>query len=236
MKDTIINHPRNNDIAFNANKHEYTYKSDTVFNGVTSLIGEYTKPFNAKEVATNLSSWHPKWKQYTVDEILDMWNDAREYGNYVDEVFDNWLNFGIDLGTPELGHIKEALKEKGLTPLINEWVVYDETINVASAIDMVCEKDGKLVIVDLKSMENPIKKTSYKNVKMSYPLNSLMDCRYYKYTLQVGLYKYWLEKRYNLPVSDEKYILRIRPEFYEWIPLQDVELEIEKLYKFKHEN
>lgn len=234
MLKKIKNHPNNKKIKFYPEKHYYECEGKP-FKGITSLIGRYTAPFEKMKIA--------KFIAYrdgiSVQDVLKKWDEAREYGNFVDEVLDNWLNFKIDMSDGELDHIKKALKEKNLKPLMNEWVIFDRTLKRASAIDLVCidESNDKkeLVIVDLKSMEKPIKKESYKNKKMSYPINSLPDSKFYKQCLQVGFYKYWLENNYGLKVANNNYVLRVRPDFYEWVELEDVEQQIEQIYEFENE-
>jgi hypothetical protein len=232
--EAIKEHPRNEFISFNEKEHTYHYSCgdrNEYFGGVTSLIGNYTKPFDP-----SIASYIAYRDGITEQAVLDSWDRARNYGNYVDFVIGNYIN-GVDMDVPEVKMFKRAMAEKKLTPVISEWIVYDEEINTASGIDVVAvDEEGKLVIIDLKSMEKDIKYHGYKGAKMSYPLETLEDSKYYKQALQVGLYRYWIEKHYDLPISNQKYVLRIRPTFYEWIPLIPVELEIEKLYKFENEN
>jgi len=224
----IKDHPRNEHITFDSENHKYFVK-DEEFYGVTSLISKYTKPFDKK----GMSKYIAYRDGTTQEEVLQEWREDRQYGNYVDEVVGHFINTGEITNCPEVEFFIEAMDSQGLEPIASEWIIYDEDIKRASAIDVVCVKNDKIVVVDLKSMKNPIKMSSYKNKKMSVPLNTLPDSKYWKQCLQVGLYKYWIETKYNLPVSEEKYVCRIRPNLYQLIPLQTVEPEIEKLYEYE---
>lgn len=234
IKKEILEHERNNLISYNEDSHTYVYNCEgrkIVFDGVTSWIGKYTKPFD-KSIA--------KFIAYrdgiTEEDVLKSWDMARGYGKYLDKLVGDYINYGKFTDQPEVQNFIQAMEEKELTPLVSEWTIYDESIKRASNVDLVCaDKEGKLVIVDLKSMEKDIKYHGYKGQTMSYPIDTLEDSKYYKQALQVGIYKLWIERLYNLPTSDNRYVLRIRPEFYEWIPLMDVETEIDKIYDFEQD-
>lgn len=234
MKNKIKQHPRNSKIKFLEDEHRYIYdcgdrKID--FKGVTSWISNYTKPFDP-----SIAQYIAYRDGITEEEVLQNWEDARQYGNFVDEMIGGYINNNENLESREVAHFVKAMKEKELTPIWSEYIVYDETVGRASGIDVLCvDKKGKLVVVDLKSMENEIKFHAYKDQKMSHPLSSLQDSKYFKQALQVGIYHYWLKYVYGYDVSEKRYVLRIRPDFYEWIPLMPVEDEIKKLYKFENE-
>lgn len=234
MKNKIQEHPRNSKIEFIEEEHRYLYSCDNRkidFKGVTSWISDYTKPFDP-----SIAQYIAYRDGITEAEVLDSWREAREYGNYVDEMISGYIDNGDNVESDEVYQFIQAMEEKQLTPICSEYLVYDEDIGRASAIDVLClDKRGRIIVIDLKSMEKDIKYHGYQGQKMSYPLSSLEDSKYYKQALQVGIYHYWLKYKYDLDVSEARYVLRIRPDFYEWIPLMPVEKEINKLYKFENE-
>lgn len=224
LKEKVLKHPRNNKIKF---KFGYFVDGER-FKGITSFLGKFFAPFDKMKIA--------KFIAYrdgvTVEEVLAEWEADRQYGSYIDKLVDDYIKYGI-VGDNEMKLILDALKEKDLTIIANEWMIYNEDIKKASAVDLVCERNGQIVIVDLKSMKKPIAVTAYKNKKMNHPISSLPDSKFYQQSLQVGMYKDWIQDKYGLPVSDEFYVLRVRPSFYEWVPLMDVQNEIKKLYEYE---
>ena len=61
------------------------------------------------------------------------------------------------------------------------------------------DPQNRIVIVDWKrttklSMDN-------NHITLQYPLNHLPDCSYYRYALQVNLYRYVLESEYSMSVG-----------------------------------
>jgi len=226
FKTKIHNHPRNKHITFDSDQHRYFYKGDE-FTGITHLLGKYTKPFEKQKVAKGYAYKH----NMTVEQVLSLWEQDRDYGNNVHDSIENLIKtgeFNDDYST-ELDNVVRLLDEYKLKPIAAEFVVYDESIRTASMIDIVCEKGKEIVIVDTKTMKNPIRMAAYKGQKMVYPVNSLADTAYMKYCLQVGFYKKWLEEKYKLPVSNQNYILHVHMEESKMIPVISLNEEIEKI-------
>lgn len=230
IKEQILNHERNSQVVFDEAKHTYTVNGEK-YKGVTGWIGEFCKPFNADEIAENLAENNPNWWHLTKEEILEQWNDAREYGNYVDKLIEDCVNRNEEVSEPELEQFKRCLKENNIEPVMAQWVIFNEDFKRASAIDFVGIMDGKVVIFDVKSMEKDIDYSAYGGATMSEPIG-LPDSRFYKFCLQIGIYEKWLKEKYDVDVADTHYVLRIRPDFYELIPVMRVDKEIKALEEF----
>ena len=75
----------------------------------------------------------------------------------------------------------------------------DGILKVAGQIDLLIKDGNEITLIDYKTNKE-IKKKSYfdmntkTNLMMKYPLNNLMDCNYYHYTLQLSLYAYLLQQ------------------------------------------
>lgn len=112
-----------------------------------------------------------------------------------------------------------------LNPYRTEWAVFDEDHGVAGTIDFVDFTDGRFTIYDWKRSDKilsnglPLKVSKY-GEKGNYPIENLDNCPYYHYALQLGIYKYILEQKYNIHVSelrlgifhpsyDKPYVLRM---------------------------
>lgn len=89
--------------------------------------------------------------------------------------------------------------EKGIYP---EFLVSlksrDSLLRIAGQIDLLIKDGNDIEIRDYKT-NSEIKRRSYynpntkSNIMMKYPLNNLMDCNYYHYSLQLSLYAYLLQ-------------------------------------------
>lgn len=92
----------------------------------------------------------------------------------------------------------ELTYDKGVYP---EYLIYyqDPEILLAGQIDLLIKDGNEIHIKDWKSNKE-IKQQSYYNSKtkksdmMKYPLNTLMDCNYYHYTMQLSIYAWMIQK------------------------------------------
>jgi hypothetical protein len=229
-KQDILSHPRNADITFDSPNHKYYYKGTEEFHGVTSWISKYTKPFDRVAVAKKLA----KKEGVPVDIITKRWDGATDYGTEVHLAVEKLINDGEYIERPEVWNFLLAMADYELTPILNEWVIYDERVKRASPIDIICtNKANELVVVDMKTMEKPIPVSAYKDQRMIHPLNNLPDSKYYKQALQVNIYAHWLEELYGMKVADTHYVLHLRDSFMKMIPIIDLSHEVKLMYEEK---
>ena len=93
-----------------------------------------------------------------------------------------------------------------LSPYRTEWSVYDWDHKIAGTTDFVDYQNGEFSIYDWKRSDKvianglPIKNNKY-GEKGIYPLENLDNSPYYHYALQLSLYKFILERNYNIKVS-----------------------------------
>ena len=167
----------------------------------------------------------------TVEEVLHLWEELNIYGNEVHDLIEYYINDKVDSDRVELQLFKAACSEIGIKPIAGEFVIYDKSIKKASPVDIVGLKNGKIVVVDLKTMFKPIRIASYKEAKMTYPLHTLPDSAYYKYCLQTSMYQKWLSEIYKVPVDDTAYIFHIHEDTYEIIPCLNLEHQINLMYE-----
>ena len=117
----------------------------------------------------------------------------------------------------------------GLVPIRTEWYIYDEDTRIAGYIDMLfMNSKGGYEIYDWKRVKE-IKKTGFTPLKHS-ALCHLGDCNYWHYTIQLNLYKYILETKYDMKI-DGMYLV----EFYPGKKLQrhecpSLEAELNELF------
>jgi hypothetical protein len=118
-------------------------------------------------------------------------------------------------------------------PYRSEWMVYQEDIKICGTIDMVYENpDGSLNIFDWKRCKT-IQKHSYGKTSFHPKMSKIPDSNYYHYLLQLSLYKYILETKYNKRV-DTCALLKLHPnnktKSYEFHYLPKLGLNIPDLF------
>src|SRR5690625_4252783 len=150
LKQQVLEHPRNQNIQFFEEPHIYVHTpTGENWKGVTSLISNYAEDFPREQMAKYVAQRDGT----TPERVLAQWDrkgqKAIQYGNKVHKMIEDHVNEGI---TPEDNEDFEAyqtaIEELGLEPVCCEWVIYDERIKRASAIDGVYQLDGALVIID----------------------------------------------------------------------------------------
>jgi len=232
-KDKILRHPRNANILFDKDAHKYTYiggKFPEEYKGLTSLIKNCQEPFDKEGISRGVA----RKRGISVAEVLAEWDDATEYGNTVHDGIENLIETGewddeIDY---ELTAFSQMHTELDLTPVVCEWVIYNEDYKRASAIDGVfLDKDGKLTIVDFKTYKN-FTFDPYKNKNFLFPLINVPDTKYNYTCIQIMSYDKWLREKYSdIPISDTHYIFHIRPDEYGWYPVAPMTKSVELIHK-----
>jgi len=244
----ILDHPRNARIEFLPEPHEYYYLADdgqkVQFKGATSLIGDYTNYFD-KQKASAGTAWKRSQEtgvQVSQGEILAEWKqtnqEAIDHGNYIHDALETFVKNGEIVDAALIDAFVKSYETMGLEPIAAEWTIYDQQIERASSIDgNFIALDGKYVIVDYKTNRKGVSYDSFGDQRMLFPLQGLYDSKYSSYSLQVSLYRYWVEKYYLDPkdVADLHYILWIGLDdagqwIFDWMPALDLRTEVELIY------
>lgn len=132
-------------------------------------------------------------------------NNSKEFQFF----HDFWRDYGCDLASVLDETLSPDLSKTGkietLIPYRTEWCVYYEEYQLAGSIDMIFENpDGTLQIYDWKRC----KEISPEHDDKRYPkfsiipgLGRLPDTHYWKYALQLNMYKRILETKYGKTVT-----------------------------------
>jgi ATP-dependent exoDNAse (exonuclease V) beta subunit len=120
-----------------------------------------------------------------------------------------------------------------LKPYRTEWVVFNEDIKISGSIDMVYENpDGTLSIYDWKRSKGISRINTFNKFAVTPCICHLPDSNFWHYALQLNIYKYILETKYNKTVRD-LYLVRLHPDAeeknYELIQLPILTTEINDL-------
>ena len=238
-------HPRDNQIQFDEPTHVYTVNGSS--KGVvscTKFLHEFFPHFDADAVIKKMMA-SPKWPQNkhygkTAAQIKKEWNDsgaaASTAGTAMHLAIEQFIHGHSELiepgvlKTPEWKYFMNFWREADgdLVPYRSEWEVWSEEHKLAGSIDMVFyrKSDNSYVIYDWKRSKEI--KTENNFGKGYGPVAHLDDCNYWHYTLQLNVYRWFLETFYGLKISD-MYIMIFHPDNnnYERFQLERLDKEVE---------
>jgi ATP-dependent exoDNAse (exonuclease V) beta subunit len=146
------------------------------------------------------------------ETILKKWKDNGELqsglGTQMHKQIELFWNDQFDLyslealAVPELEMFRAFVADyPSLRPYRTEWMVFHEELALCGSIDMVFrDTDGQFWIYDwkrCKKIEQPVPSASPGTVPCTAMLKSV---NVHEYTLQLNLYKYILETKYDMPI------------------------------------
>ena len=217
-----------------------SYKLLSVTGFIHSLFPEFNAAKVIDEMMTNEKKWldkkENKYFGMTPDEIMAQWEETRSVaaaeGTFIHENIEKYYNHaGYDPLSREFtlfrGFEKEHVTNK-LCPFRTEMIVYDKELCITGSIDMLYERGNTkypcyngtsrfqtasepkhLIMCDWKRSKELKKYNPYQSgcVDATFTCG---DCNYVHYTIQLCLYKYILEKNYNV-IIDEMWLVLLHP-------------------------
>jgi hypothetical protein len=203
-------------IKFNADNHSYSSIDGEAIDwiSVTTLVSHFKKPFDAKKVAEKVSkSKKSKWAGVDPTIIQQIWTNESDRSLMLGTWYHNQREAdlcslasiereGITVPVFKPSEVTQGVKmapsqklEPGVYP---EHMVYLRSVGICGQSDLVEVVNGKVNIIDYKTNKE-IKKESYTNwegqsEKMLPPVDSLDDCNFYHYALQLSIYMYIILK------------------------------------------
>lgn len=241
-----------NRIIFLAKSHKYCIDNKpTERLSVTGLIDLYKPKFETDKWA-NLKA---KNIGLTTEEIKADWKQNNLYsttlGTILHQYIDNYYNNKIipynhsDVES-SLGHdghmrLRETLSKligqfnnfynfnKHIIPIKNELVVGDiQTTKICGTIDMLAYNDNtkEFEIYDFKTNKS-FHFTKKFNEMLKAPISHLDNCEYTCYSLQLSLYKHFIEKYTGIKISKNNVVwFNSNNEDYQIIELLDLKSEV----------
>lgn len=237
MLATKNKHERDDSIRFYEREHIYEVEGVTTgYTSVTTMIHSLFPQFDADRVIRNMRARNPTLSNtiyfgMTDDEIRRQWrnngNASASSGTNMHlgiEMFMNNAEQNIDhsvLESTEWSYFQNFWRDFGhdYEPYRTEWYVWSKEAKLAGSIDCVMKRksDGKYIIYDWKRT---------KEIKMDNqfeggfePVEHLPNCNYWHYTIQLNIYKWILERYYNISI-DEMYLLILHPNNSNYIKMK----------------
>jgi hypothetical protein len=227
---TVTNrHPRDDSIVFDEPTHTYTVNG--TYEGWTSCTGfihDFFPHFNPDAVIAKMMA-SPKWPQSkyypkTAEQIKAEWNAngaaASGAGTAMHLAIEQFMHGHPEVidpaifPTPEWRYFENFWKDMDgdLVPYRSEWEVWSEAHKLAGSIDMVFyrKSDDSYVIYDWKRSKE-IKMEAFGDESGYGPVSHLPNVNYWHYTLQLNIYRWFLETFYGLRISD-MYLIILHPD------------------------
>lgn len=217
MLKSINKHIRDDRILFKELEHEYIIdNSNDKYISVTTLIKSFFPKFNADLIIDNWMNNPQKWihnKYYgkTKEEIKEEWSSkgsqSASLGTLLHLSIENFYNQTSQTIDPSIEKEYQYFLDfqsnhvlSNLIPYRTEWYIFDEDYKIAGSIDMVFkDNDNKYHIYDWKRTIGIKKNNPFKNG--FFPCHDLDDSNYNHYSLQLNLYKFILEKNYDITIE-----------------------------------
>ena len=213
----------NPDITLERESHRYILSTnpDLEFISATTFISQFFEKFESEKIAQKLVSVSPKYMGMTVDEVLAMWKESANHGTIVHEELEEHILNKSPLTEPKAIQGMNWLnkyKMKSNFEIYPEVIIYSEELKLSGTVDLLLydKKNNTYIIMDWKTSKS-ISTKSYGGKKGIKPATAdIDDTKFNHYALQLSLYRYLLEKYYNLKIS-EHIIVHLKDEECEGI-------------------
>ncbi len=200
----------NNNITLEKESHRYSLSSepDLEFTSVTSFVGGFFEEFEANRIATNLVATNPKYRDRSVDSLIAEWDNSANHGTLVHKEIEECIKSGL-----QPTELKAKMGYKWLQRYLMksdfdvypEVIVYSKELKIAGTIDLLVRdrKTDFYNIIDWKTSKR-IDTSSYKGkTGIKLVTENILDCNFNHYSLQLSLYRYILEKYYDIKLLDQ---------------------------------
>ena len=236
-----------NRLRFEPKEHIYVLDGIFQLKAVSDVVSHFFSPFNILEQSEKYANKNCM----SQTEVIEMWDakgvESRDVGTFLHEQIEKYFKSGkVSFDYPfeyngkiinykktisikkEFGYYLDFMQVSGVKPFRSEWRIFDETIQIAGTIDLICRNGSLFDLYDWKRST----KASPNEKIWQYGINGLEhipDIYFYKYALQQNLYKYILENNYGVKVN-KMYLVVLHSEYdryfkYE-VPRMDKEISI----------
>ena len=229
-------HERDDAIKFYKEPHIYEVNGEKMDKSVTKLVHDCFPEFDKNAVSKKIHKSHfenkkSQYYQMTQEEILDKWeknkNEACELGTFLHESIELYYNdIQCENNSVEYTFFENFKNEfYTLIPYRTEWEIYYEEKSIAGSVDMVFKNpDNTYSIYDWKRSKTIAKSNHFEFGKGDF--DHLPNCNFWHYSLQLNIYKYILELKYNFPIKD-LFLVVMHPNNTNYIRLECPNLQNE---------
>ena len=159
------------------------------YTGITKFLSKYHEPFDADAVAEKLS----KKTGIEVNDYLAEWHNSAKEGTKTHEEIERIISqkcFDDKMGSDIKNIIDLAIYDAKLNGnWHSEMICFNDDFNIAGIADLVIinKLEKRFIVIDFKTTKK-LRFQSFGNKKMFHPFESLDDCNYNHYQLQLNCY------------------------------------------------
>ncbi len=240
---TINTHPRDARIAFDEPTHVYTIDGSAKgYKSVTTLVHTAFKPFVADEVVSNIfrgrNYAQSDYYGMSREEIKASWTEAAALGTAMHLNIEKFYNGQLhSTSGKEWELFQQYYKDHSdYKPFRTEMIIFAEDVKIAGSVDMIYFdpiNKGKYIIADWKRSKEIRMNNKYQHGTLPCSKN-LDDCNFNQYSLQLSIYKYILETKYDMEISEcFLVILHPKQQNYLKISCDDLTEVVEELFDMR---
>ena len=199
----------NDDIHLVPETHQYVLKrnKNQKFKSVTTILGEYFKKFDKISVSERLTDGHSEYMHLTPAELRADWDASTQLGTDIHDEIDQYLKNDkpptLRRALLGINWLRQYL-EVPMNKVMSEVILYSIELGIAGTVDILVEVPGTgaYEIIDWKTGKLDFE--SHQGETAPHHITSnLMDCHFEKYTLQLSMYRYLLEKYYGFKIQNQ---------------------------------
>lgn len=204
-------HPRDSRLSFEPESHTYFIDGEA-FRSVTEVVDECFEQFDAEYWSKRKAG-----SAQAARKLREQWEEkgrlAREAGTLLHSRIENHY-LGNEPDSEALQDhcfnlFKQFTRLFPLNPYRTEWQIYYEEARLAGTLDFLAEvapdtyhiydwkRSGKLI----DSWGNLMQSNAYGKTGL-HPVSHIPDTPLHHYALQLSIYRYILEKKYGMTVTD----------------------------------
>ncbi|WP_181308251.1 hypothetical protein [Rufibacter sp. XAAS-G3-1] len=231
-------HSRDKRIKFYPKEHIYTI-DQVPFPSASTLISKFFPEFDSYGAARKLSPSNPLYG-LPVEQIVQIWNDrsteAANKGTFLHEQIEKFYLKQSYTKTEDFHLFEQFVTDHSyLEPYRSEWRIFDDNFHIAGTIDLIVKNGHQFDIYDWKRSKKvidpyrgtPIVRDNWGKCGVG-KLSCIDDTSYNRYCLQQSLYRYILEKHYDIRVG-KMFLVVLCPDY-------DKYYKVEVPYQEKHIN
>lgn len=250
MADKKAYHPDGKHIImFNEQWHRYTDNRGVKYTSGTKFVGQFFPKFDAVAMSEKCSAGkNPRYAGRTPEDIRAEWRAEGQRGStegtmiheYAEGLMCGWddesLPSPISARTKiMLPHVKAAVHalRKMYTFIAAEMIVFSPELELSGMVDLVMydAATNEIIVGDYKQNKELSEGNTW---QMGFPpIDHLGDSSIEKYSLQLGLYQYIMEKESYFPnvAGYRRELIHLTPEGFTIIPLEYFYYEVCEMIK-----
>lgn len=230
IDNTKLSFVQDKDIEFFAKEHIYVYKKFIQLKAVSEVISMFFRKFDSIGWSHKKALVNGVSQRYQLEQWDCKGAESREVGTYLHEQIHKYFikknpdfiyhfiyngevikeDKRVDI-SKEYGYFKKFLNEEKIIPFRTEWQIFDPVLRIAGTIDFLSRNDREFDLYDWKRSDKIDRNATVWDYGIN-GLESVPDTRYYHYCLQLNMYKYILEKNYNIAIN-KMYLVVLHPVY-----------------------